>query len=219
VRALAATQGTLRSVSTRTTRTRGRAVLVAALVAVAALAAVPPGAGSVAFGTAAAVPPGTASVAFGTAAAVPPGTASAGSGNPCPGGRNGAGWTLSTTTFDQNYSKHAYVGNGYLSQRVPATGMGYLSTGEKTGWPLYTPRYDGAFVAGLYGADPAIESGKTIDAAIPTWSTLTLTSGSKTYSATTPAGQVSNYTQALSLGCGLLRTRTFLRTLNDRIAA
>jgi hypothetical protein len=46
--------------------------------------------------------------------------------------------------------------------------MGYISTGEKTGWPLFTRRYDGAFVAGLYGADPAIESGRTIDAAIPT---------------------------------------------------
>ena len=72
-------------------------------------------------------------------------------------------------------TRHAYVGNGYLSQRVPPAGMGYVATGEKTGWPLYTPRYDGAFVAGLYGADPSIESGRTIDAAIPTWSTLDVT--------------------------------------------
>jgi hypothetical protein len=59
---------------------------------------------------------------------------------PC---QDGQGWSLSTSTFDPNYTHHAYVGNGYLSQRVPATGMGYVSTGEKTGWPLYTPRYDG----------------------------------------------------------------------------
>ena len=124
----------------------------------------------------------------------------------CPAGRNGLGWTLSTTTFDKHYTRHAYVGNGYLSQRVPATGMGYASTGEKTGWPLYTPRYDGAFVAGLYGADPAIEGGKTIDSAIPTWSTLGLTAGSETYSSATPAGEISNYSQTLYLGCGLLRT-------------
>ena len=70
---------------------------------------------------------------------------------PC---QDGQGWSLSTSTFDPNYTHHAFVGNGYLSQRVPATGMGYVSTGEKTGWPLYTPRYDGAFVAGLYGLDP-----------------------------------------------------------------
>jgi trehalose/maltose hydrolase-like predicted phosphorylase len=138
------------------------------------------------------------------------------SASPCPGGRNGVGWTLSTSTFDQHYTRHAYVGNGYLSQRVPATGMGYLSTGEKTGWPLYTPRYDGAFVAGLYGADPAIEGGKTIDAAIPTWSTLGLTSGSETYSAATPVGEISNYSQALYLGCGLLRTSLTWTTAGGR---
>ena len=81
----------------------------------------------------------------------------------CPGGREGAGWTLATTTFDNHYTRHAYVGNGYLSQRVPPAGMGYVSTGEKTGWPLFTPRYDGAFVAGLYGADPAIVTGGRSD--------------------------------------------------------
>src|SRR2546423_3766980 len=155
--------------------------------------------------------------ALAAAAALPPGAASAASGSPCPGGRDGAGWTLSTTTFDQNYSHHAYVGNGYLSQRVPATGMGYLSTGEKTGWPLYTPRYDGAFVAGLYGADPNIHSGKTIDSAIPTWSTLTLTAGSETYSPRTPAGEISNYTHALYLGGGLLRA-ALTRATPDRPA-
>jgi hypothetical protein len=72
----------------------------------------------------------------------------------CPSSRDGAGWTLSAATFANTYTRHAYVGNGYLSQRVPPAGMGYVATGEKTGWPLYTPRYDGAFVAGLYGADP-----------------------------------------------------------------
>src|SRR4051812_40154980 len=60
------------------------------------------------------------------------------------------GWTLATTTFDTAYTRHAYVGNGYLGERVPPTGMGYVATGEKSGWPLYTPRYDGSFVAGLY---------------------------------------------------------------------
>jgi trehalose/maltose hydrolase-like predicted phosphorylase len=137
-------------------------------------------------------------------------------GSPCPGGRDGAGWTLSTISYSQSYTHHAYVGNGYLSQRVPASGMGYVSTGEKTGWPLYTPRYDGAFVAGLYGADPNIENGKTIDAAIPTWSTLSLTAGSETYSPTTPTGEISNYSQALYLGCGLLRTSLTWTTADGR---
>src|SRR4051794_18241347 len=141
----------------------------------------------------------------------PPGASAASS---C--ARDGAGWTLATDTFSNVSTRHGYVGNGYLSQRVLSTGMGYVATGEKTGWPLYTPRYDGAFVAGLYGADPAIESGRTIDAAIPTWSTLALTAGSDTYSPTTPAGQVSNYQQALYLGCGLLRTSLTWTTTDGR---
>ena len=132
----------------------------------------------------------------------------------CPGGRDGAGWTLSTTTFDNHYTRHAYVGNGYLSQRVPPAGTGYMATGEKTGWPLFTPRYDGAFVAGLYGLDPSIVDAdgvaRTIDAAIPTWSTLNVTVGSETYSSTTPAGRISNFRQELFLGCGLLRTSAHL---------
>ena len=123
---------------------------------------------------------------------------------PCPGGRDGAGWTLSTTTFDNHYTRHAYVGNGYLSQRVPPAGTGYMATGEKTGWPLFTPRYDGAFVAGLYGRDPSIVDAdgvaRAIDAAIPTWSTLNVTVGSETYSSTTPGGRISNFRQELFLG-------------------
>ena len=138
--------------------------------------------------------------------AVLPGRAFAATASPCPDGRDGAGWTLATTTFDTHYTRHPYVGNGYLSQRVPPAGMGYMATGEKTGWPLYTPRYDGAFVAGLYGADPAIQGGRTIASAIPTWSTLTLTAGSETYSPATPAGRISNFRQALHQACGLLRT-------------
>src|SRR5204863_4816818 len=134
--------------------------------------------------------------------------------SPCP--RSGAGWTLSTTTYDTAYTRHPYVGNGYLSQRVPPAGMGYVATGEKTGWPLFTPRYDGAFISGLYGADPAIESGRTIDAAIPTWSTLSVTAGGETYSPATPAGQISNFRQSLYLGCGLLRTSLTWTTADGR---
>ena len=135
-----------------------------------------------------------------------PGRALAATTSPCPNGRDGAGWTLATTTYDTAYTSHPYVGNGYLSQRVPPGGMGYMATGEKTGWPLYTPRYDGAFVAGLYGADPAIQEGRTIASAIPTWSTLALTAGSEIYSPATPAGRISNFRQALHQACGLLRT-------------
>jgi hypothetical protein len=42
----------------------------------------------------------------------------------CPSGQDGAGWTLSTTTYGTASTRHPYVGNGYLSQRVPPAGMG-----------------------------------------------------------------------------------------------
>lgn len=129
-----------------------------------------------------------------------------GANDPCPAPAGSSGWELSTTTFANEYTRHAYVGNGYLSQRVPSTGTGYINTGEKTGWPLYTPRYTGAFVSGLYAADPALAEGRAVIAAIPTWSTLAVTVGGETFDGTTAGTAISNYRQTLYLRCGLLRT-------------
>src|SRR5215210_6738489 len=144
-------------------------------------------------------------------ALAPAGVASAAVSSPCPGDKGDpttSGWALSTTTFDNAYTRHAYVGNGYLSQRVPATGTGYVETTQKTGWPLFTNAYDGAFVAGLYSKEPnpLIPPHDATIAAIPTWSTLKVGTGPYTYSATTPAGQISNFRQTLFLRCGVLRT-------------
>src|SRR4051812_36568967 len=140
-----------------------------------------------------------------------PALAQAAVSSPCPGDQGDpttSGWALSTTTFDNAYTRHAYVGNGYLSQRVPATGTGYVATTQETGWPLFTNAYDGAFVAGLYSTepDPLIPPHDATIAAIPTWSTLKVGTGSDTYSATTPARQISNFRQTLFLRCGVLRT-------------
>lgn len=120
----------------------------------------------------------------------------------------GPGWELSTDKLDPDYTKHAFVGNGYLSQRVPPAGTGYAATGEKTGFPLETPRYDGAFVSGLYSDADSSQSEKKRHAyaAIPTWSTLGVGIGDQRYGPGTPARQVSNYRQTLNLRCGLLRT-------------
>src|SRR3954451_21520752 len=123
-------------------------------------------------------------------ALAPAGVASAAVSSPCPGDKGDpttSGWALSTTTFDNAYTRHAYVGNGYLSQRVPATGTGYLATQQATGWPLRTNAYDGAFVAGVFFTepDPLIPPHDATIAAIPTWSTLRVTAGGATYSVTT----------------------------------
>ncbi|GAB3283990.1 glycoside hydrolase family 65 protein [Parasphingorhabdus pacifica] len=117
-------------------------------------------------------------------------------------------WEMSTDEFDPAYTKHAFVGNGYLSQRVPPTGAGYVATGEKTGFPLETPRYDGAFVAGLYGEGPSSQSDQPRHAiaAIPTWSTLTVGTGDQVYSPQTPHEQISDFRQSLNVQCGVLRT-------------
>jgi trehalose/maltose hydrolase-like predicted phosphorylase len=133
---------------------------------------------------------------------------------PCPGQRGGAdpGWELSSDDFDPGpFHNHPFVGNGYLGQRVPPAGMGYYATGDKGGWPLRRPRYDGAFVAGLYGLDKGRGEGETpreAIAAIPTWSTLMVGAGEAflPYTASTPADAISEFRQTLYLRCGLLRT-------------
>ncbi|MFC7344831.1 glycosyl hydrolase family 65 protein [Saccharopolyspora griseoalba] len=118
------------------------------------------------------------------------------------------GWEFSTDRLDPAYTAHAFVGNGYLSQRVPPTGAGYAATGEETGFPLETPRYDGAFVAGLYGEGPSAQSDvpRHAIAAIPTWSSMTVRVGEHTFSPSTPPEQISNFRQSLNVQCGVLRT-------------
>ncbi|WP_308162965.1 discoidin domain-containing protein [Nocardia alni] len=115
-------------------------------------------------------------------------------------------WAPASADYSATYDRHPFVGNGYLGLRVPPAGMGYVQTGERTGWPLYTPRYDGAFVAGLYARDPAVADGLSVAAALPVWSTLQVQAGGDTYSAATPAGQVSNFRQTEYQRCGLVRT-------------
>jgi trehalose/maltose hydrolase-like predicted phosphorylase len=142
---------------------------------------------------------------FAPAAGAAPGVSS-----PCPGDQGDptqSGWALSTTTFDNAYTRHPYVGNGYLSQRIPATGTGYVETTQETGWPLFTPAYDGAFVAGLYARDPNLAGGRAAIAAIPTWSTLKVSVGGASYSGTTSGDQISNFRQTLFLRCGVVRTQ------------
>ncbi|MFI6369180.1 discoidin domain-containing protein [Nocardia sp. NPDC050630] len=115
-------------------------------------------------------------------------------------------WAPSSSEVDARYDRHPFVGNGYLGLRVPPRGMGYAVTNELSGWPLYTPRYDGAFVTGLYGHAPGVADDREVAAAVPNWSGLTVGVGDQTYSAATPAAQITNFAQTLHLRCGLVRT-------------
>ncbi|WP_369356864.1 discoidin domain-containing protein [Streptomyces sp. cg2] len=158
-------------------------------------------------GTLAALIAGTlvAALAPATAAtAGTPGPAAAGSAS-C----TADGWAPTATAIDPKDSHHAYVGNGYLGQRVPPNGMGYAAPGGTTGWPLKTPEYDGSFVSGLYAKGPADLQGRQAIAALPTWTTLDVTTGGphpETFSSATAPGRISNYRQTLSLRCGFVRT-------------
>ncbi|MFI5780032.1 discoidin domain-containing protein [Nocardia sp. NPDC051570] len=137
---------------------------------------------------------------------------------PCPGD-SVAGqpeWAPASDSFAATYDRHPFVGNGYLGLRIPPAGTGYVETGEPTGWPLYTPRYDGAFLAGLYGAEPALADGRMVAAALPNWSTLQVGVGDETFTPATPPGQVSKFRQTEYLRCGLVRTTLTWTTRDGR---
>ncbi|WNI22695.1 discoidin domain-containing protein [Streptomyces sp. ITFR-16] len=115
-------------------------------------------------------------------------------------------WAPASTAYGEAAGYDPYVGNGYLGHRVPAAGAGYAERAEKTGWPLFTPRYDGAFVSGLYGRDKDLAAGREVVAALPSWTDLDVRVGGETYGSATPAGRISRYRQTLFLRCGLVRT-------------
>ncbi|MGW7488526.1 discoidin domain-containing protein [Streptomyces sp. NPDC054786] len=132
-----------------------------------------------------------------------------GAQGPCVKGDDGDGWTATATKIDPKDSHHAFVGNGYLGQRVPPNGTGYAAPGGETGWPLKTPEYDGSFVSGLYAKGPKSVKGRQAIAAIPTWTTLDVATGGAhpdTFSSATAPGRISHYRQTLSLRCGFVRT-------------
>ncbi|MFE7116278.1 discoidin domain-containing protein [Streptomyces sp. NPDC057654] len=146
----------------------------------------------------AAIPPATSAAPAGRA--VPVRTAATPQADP---------WKLTATHIDPDDSHHAYVGNGYLGQRVPPAGAGYAASGGKTGWPLFTPRYDGSFVAGLYAHHPATTGNRQVIAAIPTWTPLTVRTGGErgeTFTSGTAAHRISRYRQELDLRRGVVTT-------------
>ncbi|MDG4865386.1 glycosyl hydrolase family 65 protein, partial [Streptomyces sp. T-3] len=103
---------------------------------------------------------------------------------------------------------HAYVGNGYLGVRVPPRGAGYDAATAATGWPLFTPRYDGAFASGLYAVDARSprNTGRQAIAALPNWSALDVATGGPGGETYGHGSRISRYRQTLFLRCGFVRT-------------
>ncbi|MEU9314635.1 discoidin domain-containing protein [Streptomyces sp. NPDC048295] len=145
------------------------------------------------------VPPGPASYAV-VSPAAPAAAATA-----C-GRDTDPAWAPASTRFGEAAGYAPYTGNGYLGHRVPAAGAGYAASDEKTGWPLFTPRYDGAFVSGLFGREKDLAAGREVIAALPSWTDLDVRVGDETYGSGTPGGRISRYRQTLFLRCGLVRT-------------
>ncbi|MFJ9502838.1 discoidin domain-containing protein [Streptomyces anulatus] len=131
-------------------------------------------------------------------------------------GSPGTSWAPTSTRFGEAAGYDPYIGNGYLGHRVPPAGAGYAATGEKTGWPLYTPRYDGAFVSGLYARDKAVSEGREVIAALPSWTNIDVGVGKETLGPDTPAGRISHYRQTVFLACGLVRTSLRWTTADGR---
>ena len=119
-------------------------------------------------------------------------------------------WLLQTTTFSNDFTRQATLGNGYLGLRVPAAGMGYLGGLGTVGWPLATERITSAVAAGVFArtADGHwFTEQKDALALIPNWSTLNFADSSGTYSAATAsAAALTGYTQSLDLATGILTT-------------
>ncbi|MEV6669017.1 discoidin domain-containing protein [Streptomyces sp. NPDC051162] len=133
----------------------------------------------------------------------------AASASPAGGCRTGDGWTLDSTRIDTHDTHHAYVGNGYLGQRVPPNGAGYTDSDTKTGWPLFTPGYDGSFVSGLYAHNKGTTDDRQAVAALPTWTGLTVGTGGEhgdIFNSSTEPGRISGYRQTLFQSCGIVRT-------------
>ncbi|MFE6496028.1 discoidin domain-containing protein [Streptomyces sp. NPDC057748] len=149
--------------------------------------------------------------------AAPPATAAPPSAAATACGRDtDPAWAPTSTRFGEADGYDPYTGNGYLGHRVPAAGAGYAASNEKTGWPLFTPRYDGAFVSGLFGRDKDLAAGREVVAALPSWTDLDVRAGDETYGSDTPPGRISHYRQTLFLRCGLVRTSLRWTTADGR---
>lgn len=107
-------------------------------------------------------------------------------------------WVLPNTTYSpSDYTQGPFVGNGYLSQRLPAIGAGYEGGGVlgQANWPLYNDRFTTALVAGVYERSGSSD----YIASLPTWSGMSLAVDGHSLDAAVPSSEVSNYRQSLDM--------------------
>jgi len=96
-----------------------------------------------------------------------------------------------------------------------------ISTGYgKNGWPLKTPRIATAMVAQFYdqqekttGANFAQTGGEQPISTLPTWTSLYVTVDNQTYVPMVDAGEISEYSQNMSIRDGIVSTSLIWRGL------
>lgn len=115
-----------------------------------------------------------------------------------------ASWVLGSDTYKETFTTQPFVANGYLGLRIPAAGEGYwvgtTAPDDSSSWPLRTPRYTSALVAGYYGRAAYLS-------ALPNWSPLTIGDASGRYDPLAlSASQLSSYHQAMDMQHGLVTT-------------
>lgn len=113
-------------------------------------------------------------------------------------------WVLSSETYKETFINQPFIGNGYLGLRIPAAGEGYwegsTAPDDSSSWPLRTPRYTSALVAGYYGRAAYLS-------ALPNWSALTIGDASGRYDPLAlSASQLSAYHQAVDMQHGVVTT-------------
>ncbi|KAK9365667.1 glycosyl hydrolase family 65 central catalytic domain-containing protein [Lipomyces kononenkoae] len=139
-------------------------------------------------------------------------------------------WTLTNRVFTTNrYQVQPYVSNGYIGARLPVEGTGYIEdmddgNGERVvngetinGWPLFSPRFTGAYIAGFWDLQPNTTAtnfpellkrgGESVISSLPVWSTLLVSAYGDTFNVNCRPANVHNYAQSLSLKDGVVRTK------------
>ncbi|WP_179235148.1 MULTISPECIES: glycoside hydrolase family 65 protein [unclassified Burkholderia] len=113
-------------------------------------------------------------------------------------------WSLTSTSYNETYVNQPFIGNGYMGLRIPSAGNGYWvgkqAPDESSPWPLGTPRYTSAMVAGYVGKNAILST-------LPNWSPLTIGDSKYVYDPQTIQGsKLSNYSQSTDMKNGLVTT-------------
>jgi trehalose/maltose hydrolase-like predicted phosphorylase len=124
-------------------------------------------------------------------------------------------WLLFNTSYaPTDFTDEPFVGNGYLGLRIPAIGAGYQGGNlGKSGFPLFSPRYTSALVAGVYGIAKASPDGASGNSSVsdyisslPTWSEMDLTVDGQTLNSGVATSQISRYRQSVNMRNAIVTT-------------